>query len=106
MRFVLTLLGGLLLGSAHAEPSAPEHIPDCPELAQRFSKNYIAFPDTRKAKIETLSSWKASCARAAPKGQGNVLTMCQARLPEGDYVFYWLKQSVNGESSGYELCEF
>ncbi|OZI35579.1 hypothetical protein CEG14_10930 [Bordetella genomosp. 1] len=100
---------GLAAASAAASAAAqaddaPKEV-SCEALAQSFGKTYFAFPEIKPGKVERLVSWRAACTEKPPKGDGNVYRLCQADLPEGGQVFYWLKTGVNNESSGYEICD-
>ncbi|MFJ1299297.1 hypothetical protein ACILG0_04975 [Pseudomonadota bacterium AL_CKDN230030165-1A_HGKHYDSX7] len=100
----VTALLALALATATGTVRADNDL-DCPELAQAFAKTYFAFPELKTNTIERLVTWRASCAAKAPKGDGNVRALCQADLPEGGQVFYWIKTGVNAESSGYQICD-
>lgn len=103
-RATFTALLGLALASAAGAARAENEL-DCPELAQAFAKTYFAFPALKTDTIERLVTWRASCSAKPPKGDGNVSALCQADLPEGGQVFYWIKTGVNAESSGYQICD-
>ena len=100
----LTALLSLVLATTAGAARAENDL-DCPALAQAYAKTYFAFPELKADTIERLVTWRASCAAKPPKGDGNVRALCQADLPEGGQVFYWIKTGVNAESGGYEICD-
>ena len=99
--FVCFLICAISISTAYADNEL-----DCPQLAEAFKSTYFAFPEIVPGSVEQFAAWRASCVSGAPAGAGNVVSLCQADLPEGGHVFYWLKVGVDVESSGYEICEY
>lgn len=101
----LLLIIPVLLGTStfHARAETSD---DCLAIASAFKQTYFGFPDFDPKTVEQLVSWKASCASGPPQGKGNVVALCQAKMADGGFVFFWTKAAVEAESSGYELCDF
>ena len=80
----------------------------CQNIGEKVVK--ITAGAQKISNIDTLVTWRASCAGKPPVGAGNVAALCDGDLVGKNGVarriFYWQMIKANGEENiGYHLCQ-
>ena len=76
----------------------------CQELASAISESDPTFPKLQGSHDE-LVTWRASRCGIPPKGDGNVIRLCEAYTDNGKSVFYWSKDNNGKIEAGYNECQ-
>ncbi len=78
---------------------------DCLELAKRITSVDKNFPDIAGKDIESLVTWRVSQCASPPKGDGDVVRLCEAVINSNNIVFYWQKKNRRSDLiNGFITC--
>ena len=86
---------------------AIEDTSKCESITKHVVKSAVGAKDI--SNIESLVTWRASCAEKPPVGEGKVTVLCDGDLNSKNgravRIFFWQKQRDDGQVAvGYHLC--
>ena len=86
---------------------AIEDTSKCESITKHVVKSAVGAKDI--SNIESLVTWRASCAEKPPVGEGKVTVLCDGDLNSKNgkvvRIFFWQKQRDDGQMAvGYHLC--
>jgi hypothetical protein len=77
----------------------------CQLLAKSMARENKDFPQEPIKRIKGLVTWHAALCGERPKGEGTVTALCDGQMASGKNIFFWQKQTKNGNlQDGFVTC--